>query len=120
MVVLDSSALLAYLFRETGSELVADHLNDASIGAANWSEVLGKVDGLITRSWADALLMALGVTIEPVTKTDAKKAAELYDQNPSLSLGDRLCLALADRLDSPVLTADRAWGSNPTVIQIRT
>lgn len=119
VIVLDSSALLAYFFRETGSELVADHLKEASIGAANWCEVLGKVEGSMTRSWADALLMALGVSIEPVTKADAIKAAEIYDRNPSLSLGDRLCLALADRLEAQVLTADRAWGSNPTVVQIR-
>ena len=28
-----------------------------------------------------------------------------------LSLGDRACLALAERLGLPALTADRAWGA---------
>lgn len=36
-----------------------------------------------------------------------------------LSLGDRLCLALGDRLGGEVLTADRAWGTEDGVRQVR-
>jgi PIN domain nuclease of toxin-antitoxin system len=119
MVVLDASALLAYLNGERGSELVHEHLAESAISAANWSEVLTKIDSTLARSWADALLMAVGVVIEPVTKTDAITAADMYARNKSLSLGDRLCLALGERLDARVLTADRAWGNESPVIQIR-
>lgn len=40
-------------------------------------------------------------------------------QCSGLSLADRLCLALADRDDQPVLTADAAWGTEGRVRQIR-
>jgi PIN domain nuclease of toxin-antitoxin system len=36
-----------------------------------------------------------------------------------LSLADRLCLALAERLSAEVLTADRAWGRAGRIRQIR-
>jgi len=36
-----------------------------------------------------------------------------------LSLADRLCLALGERLDAEVLTADRSWGSGGRIQQIR-
>ena len=58
----------------------------------------------------------LGIVLEPVTAEDAVLQADVRardvlgnDGRPHLSLSDRLCLALALRLDLPVLTADRAW-----------
>jgi ribonuclease VapC len=36
-----------------------------------------------------------------------------------MSLADRLCLALAQRVDAEVLTADTGWGSGVRVTQIR-
>lgn len=43
-VVLDASALLAYLNEEPGAEAVESALAEgACIGAANWAEVLSKV-----------------------------------------------------------------------------
>src|SRR5699024_11038986 len=66
-----------------------------------------------------ALLLGYGVQIEDVSATDAERAAAMWRRGSGLSLGDRLCLALAERLQMPVLTADRAWGSSKQVIQIR-
>jgi PIN domain nuclease of toxin-antitoxin system len=40
---------------------------------------------------------------------DAEAAAAMWQEGTPLSLADRLCLALAERLELPVLTADRAW-----------
>lgn len=37
----------------------------------------------------------------------------------SLSLGDRLCLALGKRLGATVLTADKAWGEGKGIEQVR-
>ena len=50
---------------------------------------------------------------------ECRHAAAQGDAHPHLSLGDRLCLALGDRVGGAVLTADRAWGSSRTVIKIR-
>jgi Uncharacterized protein conserved in bacteria len=119
VTVLDASAALAFLQGELGSDVVREHLSGAVMGAANLAEVLSKMGGSIESSLAEAVLAANGVRIEPVTVNDARIAAQLHDTSSSLSLGDRLCLALADRMDEAVLTADRAWGSGDRIVQIR-
>ena len=65
------------------------------------------------------LLRAFDLVVEPVTEADAELAATCWQGQPSLSLGDRLCLALASRLNAKVLTADLAWGSDGFIQQIR-
>jgi len=120
MTVLDSSALLVFLFGGRGNEVVKGNLEGSAIGAANWSEVLTKIEGSVERSLVESLLFAFGLVIEPVTRADATRAAIIHQSNPSLSLGDRLCLALGERLEADVLTADRAWGNVNGIIQIRT
>lgn len=120
-MVLDASAALAYLQGEEGAEVVRDELvAGAVIGAANWSEVAQKVLAA-DRDWpsARALLDSFGLQIEPVTADDAEWAAQRWRSNTALSLGDRLCLALAHRLDVVALTADRSWGAEAAVSQIR-
>ena len=119
MTVLDASAALAFLQGELGSDVVREHLSGAVMGAANLAEVLSKMGGSIESSLAEAVLAANGVRIEPVTVNDARIAARLREASSSLSLGDRLCLALADRMDEAVLTADRAWGAGNRIVQIR-
>lgn len=118
--VIDASAILAFLGDEEGAHNVEQALERAFIGAANWSEVAQKVlrrggDVDLTR----ALLGGYDVTIEPVIEEDAVRAAALWREGTSLSLGDRLCLALGERFDARVLTADRAWGAEGRIVQIR-
>jgi ribonuclease VapC len=119
MTVLDSSAVLAYIQGEDGADIVEKAMPSSTIGAANLSEVLSKFSGTAEVSLVEAILSARGVSVEPVTRDDARLAAQLRSSSPTLSLGDRLCLALAARRGEPVLTADRAWGVNSTVVQIR-
>lgn len=119
--VLDASAVLAFLQRETGADVVEQHLVEgASCGAANWAEVAQKVRAQ-GRSWelARALLSTYGLRVEAVTQEDAEWAADRWRAREGLSLADRLCLALRERLDVPALTADEAWGSSAQVVQIR-
>ncbi len=121
MTVFDASALLAFLQGEAGAELVEQALTGASCcGAANWSEVAQKV-GSAGASWAAArgVLLSYGLRVEPVTAEDAERAAQRWAPGDGLSLGDRLCLALGDRVGGPVLTADARWGSDRPVVQIR-
>lgn len=119
MTVLDASAVLCYLQSEPGADTVAEKLSEAIVGAANWSEVLSRFAGDVEMSLVEGILHAQGASIEPVGVEDARGAAELRATHPHLSLGDRLCLALANRLDSEVLTADRAWGTGGRIRQIR-
>jgi len=121
MVVLDASALLAYLRQETGHEAVRQALEAGAIcSAANWSETMQKIlqrgdDWVAMRQ----LLMSYQLSIEPVTMSDAEQAAAIWLTNQSLSLGDRLCLSLAHRLGAVALTADAAWGESPMITQLR-
>lgn len=121
MRVFDASALLAYLQGEAGADRVHEALSPGDVcGAANWSEVAQKVrahggDWSLSR----ALLTASGLRVEPVGVADAERAAALWRAGSGLSLGDRLCLALAERLDAEVWTADRSWGDGGRVRQIR-
>lgn len=117
MAVLDASAVLALLLEEPGSELVAQHLDGASMSAANVAEVVVKhVDRGVDASEVADDLVRLGIQIEPLTAEDATAQAEIRARDraatggrPLLSLGDRACLALSLRLGEPALTSDRSW-----------
>lgn len=113
MIVLDSSALLAVLQREAGSDVVRDWLPTSVMSVANLAEVLGKgVDRGLELAPQRQLVESLGVHFEAVTTADAVSSAAIRASTARalvLSLGDRLCLALALRRKLPVLTADRIW-----------
>jgi len=121
VTVFDASALLAFLAGEQGADLVEQALEEGGrCSAANWSEVAQKVlaaDG----DWdlARALLLAYPLQVENVTEQDAEWAARVWRRGAGLSLADRLCLAVAARLDAEVLTADTAWSDGPGGVAIR-
>ncbi len=121
MNLFDASALLAFLQNEVGGDLVERALNEGgTCGAANWSEVAQKVlahggDWELAR----ALLTSYDLRIEPVSAADAEGAALLWSAGSGLSLGDRLCLTLGQRLAAIVWTADTSWGMSGSIRQIR-
>lgn len=120
-MVLDASAVLAYLNAEDGDHRVAEALDDAVISAANWAEVLQKVaaaGGDVDRIGTG--LRALGVEIEPLTAEDGPVIATLWPhtRTAGLSLGDRACLATAQRLQLAALTADQAWKGLDLAIEV--
>ena len=112
MIVLDASAMLALLFRETGHERVATVLSQSCMSTVNLAEVITR----FARDGHDAqkVLQHINgspVELVPFLAEDAALAAMLAPQvrNLGLSLGDRACLALAMVRDVPVYTADRMW-----------
>jgi ribonuclease VapC len=111
-VVIDASALLAYLQRERGHETVAPVLENSALSAVNLSEVLQKAMAAgVSTDGLETDLQAVGVRVYAFDAEDAAQAAELWasTRKLGLSLGDRACLALAKRLRAPAYTADRAW-----------
>lgn len=119
--VVDASAVLAFVQGEEGADAVEDQLiAGARCGAANWSEVAQKVLAA-SRDWdlVRALLMSYPLAVEPVVSDDAEWAARRWHAGEGLSLADRLCLALAERVDAEAWTADRTWGTSGRVHQIR-
>lgn len=111
-VVLDASALLAWLVQERGADVVGGYLPRAVISAVNLSEVLYRGQRLGRNVAAlPARLGHLGLRVEPFTAEDALIATAIYarDRGHLLSLADRCCLATAIRLSLPAVTGDRAW-----------
>jgi ribonuclease VapC len=112
VIVLDASALLALIKDEAGADVVAREAasNDATISAVNYTETLQKAARLgVGAEDVDVALEDLGITVSPFGRLDARLAASFYRHQSGLSLGDRVCLALARSLSSPAFTADRAW-----------
>lgn len=119
--VLDASALLAFLGGETGADAVEEALaQDPACSAVNWSETAQKVRAA-GGDWqvAAALLAGYGLTVHDATSADAERAAARWVRGSGLSLGDRFCLALGDRLGAVVVTADTAWKDEARVHLIR-
>jgi PIN domain nuclease of toxin-antitoxin system len=111
-VVLDASALLAYLQDEPGQEKVEAVLANAVMSSVNWAEVMQKsVAAGVDVEGMQQDVSALGLAILPFTADDADHAGRLWQQTRQhgLSLGDRACLTLGQILQAPVLTADRVW-----------
>lgn len=130
-VVLDASAVLAWVLRERGADVVEQLLPVATIPAANLTEVLYRAPERGHRMTTDELeahLLAKRLAVEPVTQDDARRAADLirYSRdNPrdqrdrGLSLGDGLCIAVAERLELPISGGDTAWEHLPMGVEYR-
>jgi PIN domain nuclease of toxin-antitoxin system len=121
-VVLDSSALLAFIHGEPGGEGVAAFIGDALMSSVNHAEVVTKLVGR-TGSLA-AARAALGIASIDVVDFDQSLAEEAgalvrHTRPAGLSLGDRACLALAAREGVPAVTADRIWATLKLGVEVR-
>jgi PIN domain nuclease of toxin-antitoxin system len=126
--VLDASALLAWLQDEPGAQLVDTALAaGAAMSAVNWAEVLSKAaeagqdpDALAARLTDEGLLGGL-VEVLPLEAADAPLIARLrpLTRSAGLSLADRACLALAQRLGLEAVTAERAWAGLELGVSVR-
>ena len=110
--VVDASALLALLFDEPGAQAVAEVIAE---GATASTVNLAEVATVLTSNHRDPnrVLEAVRAQVElaPFSAADALAVAALYPQvsGRSIPLGDRVCLALAQRLDAPAVTAGHLW-----------
>lgn len=111
----DASALIAFLRREPGAEVVAEHLRGAYISAVNLCEVLEKTPKSDhSNDRVLALLHNWQVDIIPFDIGQAVVSSLLKGQIENkydISFADRACLALAVSRTIPAITADRAWKS---------
>ena len=110
--VLDASAILALLHDEPGASEVEPWIADGVISAVNLAEVVGKL--LEAGMPEEPTLTAIEGLALDVIAFDAAMAVRAGALRPltrslGLSLGDRACLATAQQLKLPVITADRTW-----------
>jgi ribonuclease VapC len=111
-MILDASALLVFLLAEPGKERVADALLDgATMATVNFAEVAAKYVSRGAATRAETLLKRLPIALVAIDEDLAMKSALMADRNwpLALSLGDRVCLALGQRTEKTILTADRSW-----------
>ena len=116
-MVIDSSALMAFLQREPGYQEVRKALEVGGLvlSTVNRTEVKGKLEGsgAFTPREVDARLDLLRDVLEIAgfDEQQSDLAAYYYARrNPyNLSLGDCACLGLAEARNLPVLTAEQAW-----------
>lgn len=122
-VVVDASAVLAFVLRERAAPVVAQVLPYAVIPAPNLTEVLYRARERGYRNTPEALCRALldtGLAVEPFTEDDsvrtgeliaASRAAKTSADDRTLALGDGACIAVAERLGLPVTGGDTHWTS---------
>ena len=121
-VVLDSSALLAFIQAEPGGEAVAGVVGEALMSSVNLAEVITKlVERTGSLEIARTALGMASVDVVDFDRSQAEQAGLLVKTTRShgLSLGDRACLALAMRESAPLLTVDRIWAKLKINVEVR-
>jgi len=112
-IVLDASAILAFLNEEPGHEKLTPELFAHAVASTvNLAEVQSKLvarGGRPEEAWEDAVSPVREAM--PFTEEHARLAGSLvsHTRRLGLSLGDRACLALGITLNAPIYTAERAW-----------
>jgi PIN domain nuclease of toxin-antitoxin system len=119
--LLDASAVLAALKREPGWERVIAATPEAAIGAANWAEVIARLSE--SSDTTEVILegvATLGMVVLPVDEIDGIAAGFMRQPTKAfgLSLGDRLCLAMANRRGLTVIASDRAFAMVSDAVQV--
>ena len=123
--IIDSSAVLALLNNESGSEVVLGLVEGAGLSAVNLAEVVAKlVERGMPLEATRTVLSQIPLEIVTFNEELGYLAGELRlaTRKFGLSLGDRACLALARQRGWSAVTADRAWTEldiGVEIVQIR-
>ena len=120
--VLDASVLLAHISGEQGSEPVPQLASDAFLSTVNLAEVFTKLlERDLTADAAASLVYRYGFEVVPFDEELARQSGALRvpTKKFGLSLGDRACLALAQREGLPALTTDRQWAKLSIGIEVK-
>lgn len=122
-MVVDSSALIAFLRAEPGGKAVKTLLEKGGLmmSTINRTEVKGKLVGMglftpqQVDSHFDILRDLLEIVVFDLAQSDL--AAFWYARRNAydLSLGDCACLALGEARGADVLTAEKAWSGLPNL-----
>jgi ribonuclease VapC len=121
LIVLDTSALLAFLLGEKGQQRVATELSRSVMSTINLSETLARMipHGIDPRALRVQLDTA-GIRFVDLDAAQAVVVAEIRDRmrRRGIGIADCCCLALGLHIAVPVLTADRAWSQLGLGVQV--
>lgn len=112
--VLDTSSWLALIRGEVGWNRVAEVMSGAVMCSVNVAEVYTKLaEWNVSRVELQKYQSILQDMVVPFDADLAFRTGALrpLTRKLGLALGDRACLALAQRLAVPAITADRPWGT---------
>jgi PIN domain nuclease of toxin-antitoxin system len=120
--IVDTSAVLAYFFKESGYEELPELFGECIISSVNLGEVIAKFHD--KNYGAEKIGIALGSFEIEVVPFDREQAIDTGHLRPltrhlGLSFGDRACLSLAKFRGLPVLTADRTWATLNVGVEIK-
>ncbi|WP_368794370.1 PIN domain-containing protein [Candidatus Synechococcus spongiarum] len=90
----------------------------ASTGQRWFKKFVRKAQSPFSARFLQSFLTTYPLKVEQVTIEDGQRAAELWRQGTPLSLADRFCLALGQRLRIPVVTADKEWSKVDVAIRV--
>ena len=109
--ILDASAVLALLRGELGAVRVRELVPSAAISAVNLCEVVTKATARGVSVTVLDELVDLDLRVIAFDEAAAYAAGTLHSDTRrlGLSLADCACLALAQWMDAPAVTADRLW-----------
>lgn len=121
--VLDASAILAYLLEEEpGFHEVAGRLNTAAVSTVNVAEVASKLgEKGANVEVVRGVVEGLNVEIIGFDRALSYRVGDLRGATKQwgLSLGDRACLATAERLGVPAVTTDPNWALLSVGVEIQ-
>jgi predicted nucleic acid-binding protein len=125
--VLDSYAVLAFLFQETGHEKIMGLLEKAAesdtsllIAAPNWAEICYIVERKVgSARWKEVRVKLLGLPIEilPVDHELAEMAGEIKVKK-RMSLADCFAAAMALQKNTEIYTGDPEFRTVEEEIQV--
>jgi ribonuclease VapC len=119
-VIFDTSAFLAIINNEHGSEVAQEHISNAYMSTINIAEV---VTYLTRNGYTDENKIRHIINfVKPIDFDNeiAISAGRMITitKKLGLSLGDRGCLATAQSLNAPVYTADKKWTEIADIIKV--
>lgn len=121
-VVLDASAMVAFLRGELGADIVNGYRGDALASAVNVAETAARLIDLglsLTEVRRSIAHMFLDIVPFDDAQALATAATRRATHHRGLSLGDRACLELAARRGLPAVTADRGWAELDVDVEVQ-
>lgn len=109
-MLLDASAYIAYIGKESGYNEVQSIIDRASINMVTYTEIIS----FYARKGVDNILLkkiCKYLDIIGINEEISFNAGIMIkiSQEYGLSLGDRICLATATHFHLPIYTADKIW-----------